>query len=100
MDDTPKGITGGFAPPTPQAIHTLTRSSAAPADLAVQSATKPDGAPGLNELTPKKLKVDDHAALIEELQTILKVVKCSLDGEGNGLHAVTIPGSSSERARQ
>lgn len=81
---TPKGITGGFAPPTPQAIHTLTRSSAAPADLTVQSATKPDGAPGLNEVTPKKLKVDDHAALIEELQTILKVREYSGDDGGDG----------------
>ena len=78
---TPKGITGGFAPPTPRAIHVLTRSTAAPEDLLVQATVKKDGEAGLSDGGSKKLKVDDHAALIEELQTILKVTPWKSAGD-------------------
>ncbi|KAG8697323.1 hypothetical protein FRC09_007940 [Ceratobasidium sp. 395] len=66
------GITGGFAPPTPSAIHQLTRSSDEPANIFIQSMVRPDGEASLNDLGPKQLPVDDHAHLVEELHSILK----------------------------
>lgn len=72
-DVAPKGITGGFAPPTPKAITTMSRSTDFPQKLEVQSLERADGTPELAPLQPKALKVDDHAALIDELYAILKV---------------------------
>ncbi|KAF8300477.1 hypothetical protein DL93DRAFT_2090959 [Clavulina sp. PMI_390] len=66
------GITGGFAPPTPSAVHQMTRSSAKPETLAITSLTRADGTPDLAPAMPKSLQVDDHAALIDELHGILK----------------------------
>lgn len=73
LNDEPEGITGGFAPPTPKAITMLTRSGDTPAELDVQSMKREDGTPDLAPLAGKKLKTDDHAALIDELEGILKV---------------------------
>ncbi|KAG8787008.1 hypothetical protein FRC12_015992 [Ceratobasidium sp. 428] len=66
------GITGGFAPPTPSAIHQLSRSSDEPANIFIQSMVRPDGEASLSDLGPKQLPVDDHAHLVEELHSILK----------------------------
>ncbi|KAG7085472.1 hypothetical protein E1B28_003033 [Marasmius oreades] len=68
-----KGIIGGFAPPTPDHIFTVTR----PKDqnsLNITSAVRPDGSPGLQSAVPKSLKHDDHVALLDELHGILKEI--------------------------
>ncbi|KAJ4463899.1 hypothetical protein C8R41DRAFT_898733 [Lentinula lateritia] len=62
-----KGITGGFAPPTPSFIATITR----PVDsdsLNITSASRPDGTPDLQSFAPKTLAL----GLIDELHGILK----------------------------
>jgi len=66
------GITGGFAPASPSAVYVLSRAKDSPADLVVTSATRPDGQASLGQAVPKKLAVDSHAALIDELHSILK----------------------------
>ncbi|KAF8604832.1 hypothetical protein BDV93DRAFT_522156 [Ceratobasidium sp. AG-I] len=66
------GITGGFAPPTPSAIHNLVRSSDQPDKLVIQSMVRPEGTPQLNSLGDKHLSIDDHEDLVQELHSILK----------------------------
>jgi len=70
---TPKGIAGGFAPPTPKAVHMMTRSTDEPDKLTIQSMHKEDGTASLTALAPKHLKTDDHGAMIDELCGILRV---------------------------
>ncbi|KAK7030895.1 hypothetical protein VNI00_014005 [Paramarasmius palmivorus] len=68
-----KGIVGGFAPPTPDHIYTVTR----PKDhdsLNITAAVRPEGTPSLQDAVPKSLKHDDHAHLVEELHGILKSI--------------------------
>ncbi|KIM38833.1 hypothetical protein M413DRAFT_447534 [Hebeloma cylindrosporum] len=67
------GIRGGFAPPTPNFIHTITL----PLDsdsLTVASSVRPEGTPSLQDIAPKfvKLKNEDTEALVDELHGILK----------------------------
>ena len=66
------GITGGFAPPTPNAIFTITAAPAA--DLHITSAIRPDGTPSLQDALPKTLSASEPGtvALVDELHTILK----------------------------
>ncbi|EGN91836.1 hypothetical protein SERLA73DRAFT_191947 [Serpula lacrymans var. lacrymans S7.3] len=67
------GITGGFAPPTPSAIHTITKATAN--NLLITSAVRPDGEPNLvQSALPKSLEYKDHShsPLVDELHTILK----------------------------
>ncbi|KAG9079635.1 hypothetical protein FRC06_007610 [Ceratobasidium sp. 370] len=66
------GISGGFAPPTPNAIHSLSRSSNDPSKLFIQSMVRPEGTPHLNAAANKHISVDDHSHLITELHSILK----------------------------
>ncbi len=66
------GITGGFAPPNPSAVHSVTRSSDAPKVMKVSSAVRDSGTPSLNNLADKEIPVDDHAALVDELKEILE----------------------------
>ncbi|EPQ50307.1 hypothetical protein GLOTRDRAFT_82427 [Gloeophyllum trabeum ATCC 11539] len=72
------GITGGFAPPTPDAIHTITLSAHNPSSLFIQSAVRPPGQPTLQQpLAPKSLALSSSApsnteALLDELHAILK----------------------------
>ncbi|KAL0067066.1 hypothetical protein AAF712_005853 [Marasmius tenuissimus] len=68
-----KGIVGGFAPPTPDYIFTVTR----PKDhheLNITSAVRPEGTPSLQDAVPKSLKHDDHVQLLDELHGILKSI--------------------------
>ena len=69
------GITGGFAPPTPEAIHTITKVENN-THLLITSATREIGTPDLKSLAPKSLLASsphtDTAALVEELHGILK----------------------------
>jgi len=69
-----QGIAGGFAPPTPSAIHTLVRSRDDPSDIIVNSAVRPDGQASLGEAQTKKLNVDSHSGLIDELESILSSI--------------------------
>ncbi|KAF8878800.1 hypothetical protein CPB84DRAFT_1793827 [Gymnopilus junonius] len=68
-----KGITGGFAPPTPDAIFTITQPLNTEL-LTITSAIRPAGTPSLQEIAPKFInaKKDHTAALVEELHNILK----------------------------
>ncbi|KAJ7436830.1 hypothetical protein FB451DRAFT_1306702 [Mycena latifolia] len=69
-----RGITGGFAPPTPSAIYTLTRAAGAPS-LAITAAVRPSGTPALQDAAPKALAPDDSTtALVDELHGILKTI--------------------------
>ncbi|EJD02490.1 uncharacterized protein FOMMEDRAFT_168940 [Fomitiporia mediterranea MF3/22] len=72
------GITGGFAPPTPSAIHTLTKSKEQNHVL-IASATREDGSPCLYTATSKSISLeadtpDSETMLIGELYSILKSI--------------------------
>ncbi|RDB24398.1 hypothetical protein Hypma_008372 [Hypsizygus marmoreus] len=68
-----KGITGGFAPPTPDAIHTITKASNNPS-LLIASAIRPTGTPSLLDAASQSLDASDAQteALVTELHSILK----------------------------
>ncbi|KAI0795611.1 hypothetical protein C8Q75DRAFT_791343 [Abortiporus biennis] len=67
------GITGGFAPPTPNAIHTITATS--PSSLVIASAVRPSGTPSLQNALPKTISVNSTTSgLIDELHSILKTI--------------------------
>lgn len=69
------GIVGGFAPPTPDAIYTITKASANPTIL-IASAVRPEGTPSLQEAAPKSLKAEETETetLVNELHAILKEI--------------------------
>ncbi|KAJ6587862.1 hypothetical protein B0H19DRAFT_1225911 [Mycena capillaripes] len=68
------GITGGFAPPTPNAVYTVTQSPTE-AKLAITAAVRPSGTPSLQDAGPKSLSSDDTTkALVDELHGILKAI--------------------------
>ncbi|KAF7364370.1 hypothetical protein MSAN_01097500 [Mycena sanguinolenta] len=69
-----RGIAGGFAPPTPSAVYTLTQSSAQPNTIAVTLAKREDGTPELSSALPKSLPAASSEALVEELHAILKTL--------------------------
>ncbi|KAI0089425.1 hypothetical protein BDY19DRAFT_942315 [Irpex rosettiformis] len=68
-----KGIAGGFAPPTPSAILTVT-GTPDKSDLAITAAFRPDGTPTLQDALPKSLSKSNPGvdALVSELHDILK----------------------------
>ncbi|KXN81991.1 hypothetical protein AN958_03338 [Leucoagaricus sp. SymC.cos] len=67
-----KGIKGGFAPPIPDHIYTLTKASAK-SDLLIASAKREPGQPSLQDLLPKNVPhTDDNEKLVEELHGILR----------------------------
>ncbi|CUA69307.1 hypothetical protein RSOLAG22IIIB_08431 [Rhizoctonia solani] len=72
------GITGGFVPATPNAIHQLTRSSDTPGSLFIESMVRPEGTRDLQPHPPKDLAIGDSShgsnALVEELHSILKTI--------------------------
>ena len=73
------GITGGFAPPTPSAVHTFSKSGPA-SHIAIESLVRPDGTPELQSHPSKSLSFspssdsgsDELSGLISELRSILK----------------------------
>ncbi|KAJ7282608.1 hypothetical protein C8J57DRAFT_1295829 [Mycena rebaudengoi] len=68
------GITGGFAPPNPSAVYSLTKPASQPA-LLVVSALRPEGTPSLQDAGQKELTPDAaDAALIDELHAILQAI--------------------------
>lgn len=76
------GITGGFAPPTPSAIHTLTRSSDDPSNIVIQSLALTPGTRNLAPGPSKEVNADSQSALVDELLGILKVWPRLLDWLG------------------
>ncbi|KIK52974.1 hypothetical protein GYMLUDRAFT_179561 [Collybiopsis luxurians FD-317 M1] len=67
-----KGITGGFAPPTPSFIATITRTENADT-LNISSASRADGTPDLGSFAPKSSDTTESAeAWMDELHGILK----------------------------
>jgi len=74
-----KGITGGFAPPTPKEIHVLTLSNDRPNLLAVDSQVRADGTPSLQSVNvqPKTVSLsedENNKSLVDELHGILKTL--------------------------
>ncbi|KAH9831836.1 uncharacterized protein C8Q71DRAFT_780700 [Rhodofomes roseus] len=69
------GITGGFAPPTPSAIYTITGTPSQPA-WNITAAVRPDGTPSLSDEERKTLSATDAGAttLVGELHGILKSI--------------------------
>ncbi|CAA7263709.1 unnamed protein product [Cyclocybe aegerita] len=69
------GIRGGFAPPTPNAIHTITQPLNSNT-LTIASAIRLSGTPSLQEIAPKFVSSTEEstAALVEELHGILKTL--------------------------
>jgi len=67
------GITGGFAPPTPDAIYTITQPKGNPS-LKINAAERPHGTPSLQSFADKDLTADEHTHLIDELHSILKTL--------------------------
>ncbi|KAF8148469.1 hypothetical protein B0H34DRAFT_802993 [Crassisporium funariophilum] len=69
------GITGGFAPPTPNAIHTFTQPLNSKT-LTIASSIRPTGTPELQDIAPKFVSSEDKdtSALLDELHGILKVI--------------------------
>ncbi|KAF7343131.1 hypothetical protein MVEN_01743500 [Mycena venus] len=67
------GIKGGFAPPTPNAVYTLTQV-AGQSSLAITAAVRESGTPSLQEAAPKSLGDGDASALVDELYGILKTI--------------------------
>ncbi|KAI0752974.1 hypothetical protein C8Q80DRAFT_1267428 [Daedaleopsis nitida] len=68
-----EGITGGFAPPRPSAIVTITGIPTQNL-LNITSAVRPKGTPSLQDAVPKSISAkDEHtAALVTELRSILQ----------------------------
>ncbi|PCH37594.1 hypothetical protein WOLCODRAFT_140954 [Wolfiporia cocos MD-104 SS10] len=68
------GITGGFAPPTPSAIYTITATPTQPA-LSISSAVRADGTPSLQDGIVTSLAVDEQTrTLLDELHGILTTI--------------------------
>ncbi|KAI6014481.1 hypothetical protein PISMIDRAFT_672195 [Pisolithus microcarpus 441] len=69
-----KGITGGFAPPTPSALYCLEVSEDA-TELNITSHIRPDGTPVLQPPVTKTLELnDDEIVLLATLKSILSSV--------------------------
>ncbi|KAF9530498.1 hypothetical protein CPB83DRAFT_788008 [Crepidotus variabilis] len=70
-----EGIVGGFAPPTINAFHTITKPQNNN-QLMISSAFRSDGEPEPKPLAPKSINSQDAhtTALVEELHGILKTL--------------------------
>ncbi|KAJ3179052.1 hypothetical protein HDU85_005007 [Gaertneriomyces sp. JEL0708] len=68
-----KGITGGFAPPTPNQVITVHRSDGAN-EMEISHHKRESGTPHLQSLGTKSAPVNEghKAALIAELESLLK----------------------------
>lgn len=71
------GIAGGFAPPTPDAVHVITKESPT-TSLSVVSHVRPHGTPSLLASAPKSIAPDDSNSLVDELYGILKELPVEL----------------------
>ncbi|KIJ16276.1 hypothetical protein PAXINDRAFT_155013 [Paxillus involutus ATCC 200175] len=68
-----KGITGGFAPPTPSALYTLTRAPES-ATVTVVSQKRPPGTPSLQDPVITTFVVEEQATELNALHLILSSI--------------------------
>ncbi|KAI6144981.1 hypothetical protein BKA82DRAFT_4169049 [Pisolithus tinctorius] len=69
-----RGITGGFAPPTPEALHMLAVSEDS-TELTITSQIRPFGTPTLQPAVTTTLAIDDgDVMLLAELKDILSSI--------------------------
>jgi len=68
-----KGIVGGFAPPTPSALYSVSRENDS-TNLSIQRQKREAGQPSLCPLAPKTVPAADAEHLIDELHGILKQI--------------------------
>ncbi|OBZ66423.1 F-box protein pof6 [Grifola frondosa] len=74
-----RGIVGGFAPPTPDAVYTITFIPTE-GNLHITRAERPEGTPSLQDAAPKAVPLDDATnARLSDLYTILKEAPGSQD---------------------
>jgi hypothetical protein len=74
LNTSVQGIAGGFAPPTPSAVHTVTAAQTLP-HLIINSAVRPNGTPSLKDAGAKSLTNDAETCnLVDELYGILKTI--------------------------
>ncbi|KAF8642058.1 hypothetical protein AX16_009709 [Volvariella volvacea WC 439] len=81
-----KGITGGFAPPTPDAIFTVARApSTSPNDnpyLQITTAIREHGTPVISDAVPTTVPLDENKhSLIDQLYNILKGLPNGMAGD-------------------
>ncbi|CAK5272497.1 unnamed protein product [Mycena citricolor] len=69
------GIVGGFAPPTPDSVYTLTKTSGL-SNISITTAVRPDGTPALQDGAPTSLAGDAPSTdtLVDELYAILQAI--------------------------
>ncbi|CAJ0546520.1 Ff.00g011470.m01.CDS01 [Fusarium sp. VM40] len=67
-----RGITGGFAPPTPSAIYTISKGP--DSEVTITSSVREDGQPMLGNPTEKTITSTQVNDLVNELETILKEI--------------------------
>ncbi|KAF8148470.1 hypothetical protein B0H34DRAFT_737184 [Crassisporium funariophilum] len=91
------GITGGFAPPTPNAIYTIVQPLGSKF-LTISSAVRHLGTPHLQPTTIKYVSSEDQdtATLLVELQRILKTIPTGGNGDIYGLDTSISWGSASD----
>ncbi|KAK0109840.1 hypothetical protein ONS95_002511 [Cadophora gregata] len=65
------GITGGFAPPSPSAIHTISRSSSSPT-MDINSQQRAEGSHDLRPQPTKTLPVQTHSENLDYIYNTLK----------------------------
>ncbi|KAH7409181.1 hypothetical protein BKA64DRAFT_389473 [Cadophora sp. MPI-SDFR-AT-0126] len=65
------GITGGFAPPSPSAIHTITRSPSSPT-MSITSQQRLPGSHDLQPLPTKTIPVQNYVEQIDQIYNVLK----------------------------
>ncbi|KAI9569318.1 hypothetical protein HD554DRAFT_604452 [Boletus coccyginus] len=66
-----KGIKGGFAPPTPNAIYVITRSAKSDV-FTLSTEIRAHGTPRLGPAKTQELKVADHVKTLARLQDLLR----------------------------
>jgi hypothetical protein len=64
------GIVGGFAPPTPNATHSITKESSSD-DLVISSALREEHQPGLESQPEQPTSAAEVSGLVDELHAIL-----------------------------
>jgi hypothetical protein len=82
------GIQGGFAPPTPNHIYTVTLAANQPR-LNITSAVRPAGTSSLQSAVPKSLNLSDAIANDSKVETLVE----ELHGLLKGLPTEVPPGS-------
>ncbi|KAH6954199.1 hypothetical protein DER45DRAFT_570011 [Fusarium avenaceum] len=67
-----RGITGGFAPPTPSAIYTISKGP--DSEVTITSSVREDGQPMLGNPTEKTIPSTQINELVNELEAIFQEI--------------------------